>query len=80
MVKLLSVDEVVAELEDNARCKVWNVAMVGKGAPIENTNYFTILIYVTRTERDVDWIKDIFSDVLNVVEVRYTGVPKACSE
>lgn len=75
MSKLLTVDEVIANLEDNAQCKVWNVAMIGEGVEIENTDHHEIFIYVTRNESDVEWIQEIFVDVLNVVEIKYTGVP-----
>ncbi len=73
----MKIEDIIATLEDHAGCRIWNFAMVGKGADIENSNYHEILIYVTRDEKDVLWIKELLADVLNVVEIKFTGVPVA---
>lgn len=77
MKKLLTVDEVRNRLESFCGQKIWNYAVIGQAGVIENTPYHMLTIMVTRSEKDVIWITDKLSDVLNIEEIRYTGVPQA---
>lgn len=72
MPKMLTKEEVVDLIEQQFHTKVWNVCMVGLKGPVEGTDYVEIMLGA-RHQKDVDSLEDIFKDVLNVNEIRYTG-------
>lgn len=78
MLKMLTKQEVVELIEQQFNTKVWNVCMVGLKGPIEGTEHIEIVLDARHLE-NVGPLGDLFKDVLNVNEIRYTGPIKALS-
>ena len=76
MSNMLTKQEVVDLIEQHFNTKVWNVCMVGLKRAIEGTDYMEIMLGA-RHEENVDPLKEIFKDVVNVNEIRYTGTIRA---
>ena len=77
MSKLLTAEEIISMIEAESQQRIWNICAVGKGEIIENTEFYEIRIYVTMNEHDVVWLDELFKNVLNILDIQYTGVPKA---
>lgn len=77
MSKLLTAEEIISMIEAESQQRIWNICTVGKGEIIENTEFYEIRIYVTMNEHDVVWLDELFKNVLNILDIQYTGVPKA---
>lgn len=78
MSKLLTKQEVVDLIEQQFHTKVWNVCTVGLKGPIEGTDH-TEIVLDARHHENVGPLGDLFNDVLNVNEIRYSGPIKALS-
>lgn len=76
MSQILSTSDIVNLLEEKCHTKVWNICGVGEKGIIEGTEFQEIMIMVYH-EQNVKHIKDIFKDVVNVTDIRFTGFPQA---
>jgi len=73
---MLTKQEVSDLIEQHFNTRVWNVCMVGLKSAIEGTDYTEIMLDA-RHEKNVDPLKELFKDVINVNEIRYTGPIRA---
>ena len=78
MSRMLTKEEIVDLIEQQFNTKVWNVCMVGVKGPIEGTEH-TEIVLDARHHESVGPLGDLFKDVLNVNEIRYSGPIKALS-
>lgn len=75
MSKMLTKEEIVDLIEQQFHTKVWNVCMVGKKRTIDET--YSEIMLGARHQQNVKPLEDLFKDVDNVNEIRYTGSIKA---
>jgi hypothetical protein len=74
MSKLLKIDDIVERIENATGRKVWLSCVVGLGAPIENTDFHEVHIYIITCDDDVRKFKQFFKNVLNVVEITFVKI------
>ena len=76
MSRMLSADDLVTLIEEKTLTKVYNLCGVGVGVHIDGTDFEELMIWVYERQ-NVDSLRVLTADIINVIEVVYSGYPQA---
>ena len=76
MSRMLSTEDLIELLEENTNSPAYNTCGIGVGIDIEGTDFRELIIWVYN-KQDLNPLKVLTADILNVISVEYTGYPQA---